>query len=90
VSSDVPDKGHLESRLPDEAERLQGIQERLPFFLAGIQRLLWLEQKTVARGGVLTEGQLRLLRRYRGKLTDPEQHLEAPAPASCFARTPTS
>jgi len=44
------------------------------------QRLLWLEQKTAARGGVLTESQLRLLRRYRGRLTDPEQHVEAPAP----------
>jgi len=40
------------------------------------QRLLWLEQKTAARGGVLTESQLRLLRRYRGKLTD----VEAPEP----------
>jgi len=44
------------------------------------QRLLWLEQKTAARGGVLTESQLRLLRRHRGKLTDPEQHVEAPQP----------
>jgi transposase len=44
------------------------------------QRLLWLEQKTAARGGVLTESQLRLLRRHRGKLTDPEQHVEAPEP----------
>jgi transposase InsO family protein len=44
------------------------------------QRLLWLEQKTAARGGVLTEAQLRLLRRHRGKLTDPEQHVEAPQP----------
>ena len=44
------------------------------------QRLLWLEQKTAARGRVLTESQLRLLRRHRGKLTDPEQHVEAPAP----------
>ena len=32
------------------------------------------------RGGVLTESQLRLLRRHRGKLTDPEQHVEVPAP----------
>ena len=43
-------------------------------------RLLWLEQKTAARGGILTESQWRLLRRYRGKLTDPEQHVEAPQP----------
>jgi transposase InsO family protein len=44
------------------------------------QRLLWLEQKTAARGGVLTESQLRLLRRHRGKLPDPEQQVEAPQP----------
>ncbi len=44
------------------------------------QRLLWLEQKTAAQGGVLTESQLRLLRRYRGKLVDPQQHVEAPQP----------
>jgi transposase InsO family protein len=44
------------------------------------QRLLWLEQKTAARGGILTESQLRLLRRCRGRLTDPEQHVEAPQP----------
>ena len=29
---------------------------------------------------MLSESQLRLLRRYRGKLTDPEQHVEAPQP----------
>ncbi len=44
------------------------------------QRLLWLEQKTAAQGGVLSESQLRLLRRYRGKLVDPQQHVEAPQP----------
>jgi hypothetical protein len=44
------------------------------------QRLLWLEQKTAAAGGVLTEAHLRLLRRHRGRLTDPEQHVEAPTP----------
>ncbi len=44
------------------------------------QHLLWLEQKTAARGGILTESQLRLLRRARGRLTDPEQHVEAPQP----------
>jgi transposase len=44
------------------------------------QRLLWLEQKTAAAGGVLTEAHLRLLRRHRGRLTDPEQHVEAPIP----------
>lgn len=44
------------------------------------QRLLWLEQKTAARGGVLTEHQLRLLQRHRGRLVDPQQHIEAPRP----------
>jgi len=44
------------------------------------QRLLWLEQKTAARGGVLTEQQLRLLQRHRGRLVDPQQHIEAPKP----------
>jgi len=43
-----------------------------------IQRLLWLEQKTAARGGVLTESQMRLLQRHRGRVTDPQQHIEAP------------
>jgi transposase InsO family protein len=42
------------------------------------QRLLWLEQKTAAQGGVLTEAQLRLLRRWQGKTTDPQAHIEAP------------
>lgn len=45
-----------------------------------IQRLLWLEQKTAARGGVLTESQLRLLQKHRGRLRDPEQHVDAPRP----------
>jgi len=49
-------------------------------------RLLWLEQKTAPRGGVLTESQLRLLRRHRGKLTDPEQHVEAPQPGSLLCQ----
>jgi transposase len=44
------------------------------------QRLLWLEQKTAARGGVLTESQLRLLRKWRGKTTDPEAHIDSPQP----------
>ena len=42
------------------------------------QRLLWLEQKTAARGGVLTEAQARLLRQWQGKTTDPQSHIEAP------------
>jgi hypothetical protein len=42
------------------------------------QRLLWLEQKTAARGGVLTEAQARLLRQWQGKSTDPQVHIEAP------------
>jgi hypothetical protein len=28
----------------------------------------------------LTEAQLRLLRRYRGKLTDPKHYVEVPTP----------
>ncbi|HZQ21897.1 MAG TPA: helix-turn-helix domain-containing protein [Terriglobales bacterium] len=38
------------------------------------QRLLWLERKTAERGGVLTEAQMRLLRKAHGRLVDPEQH----------------
>ena len=45
-----------------------------------IQRLLWLEQKTAAAGGILTERQMRLLQKHRGKNSDPEQHVEAPHP----------
>ena len=44
------------------------------------QRLLWLEQRTAAQGGVLTEAHLRLLRQHRGRVTDPERHIEAPRP----------
>ena len=44
------------------------------------QRLLWVEQRTAARGGVLTESLLRLLQRHRGRVADPEQHIEAPTP----------
>jgi transposase InsO family protein len=44
------------------------------------QRLLWLEQKTAAAGGVLTEHQVRLLQRWQGKATDPQSHIEAPRP----------
>jgi transposase InsO family protein len=43
-------------------------------------RLLWLESKTAAAGGVLTEAQMRLLQRHRGRQIDPEQHVEAPYP----------
>jgi transposase InsO family protein len=45
-----------------------------------IQRLLWLEQKTASEGGILTERQIRLLQKHRGRLADPEQHVEAPRP----------
>ena len=45
-----------------------------------IHRLLWLEQKTAAQGGILTERQIRLLQKYRGRTADPEQHVEAPYP----------
>jgi transposase InsO family protein len=42
------------------------------------QRLLWLEQKTAAAGGVLTAHQARLLQRWQGKTVDPQRHVEAP------------
>jgi transposase InsO family protein len=45
-----------------------------------IHRLLWLEQKTAAQGGILTERQIRLLQKHRGRTSDPEQHVEAPYP----------
>jgi transposase InsO family protein len=45
-----------------------------------IHRLLWLEQKTAANGGILTERQIRLLQKHRGRTADPEQHVEAPYP----------
>jgi len=45
-----------------------------------IHRLLWLEQKTAAQGGILTERQIRLLQKYRGRTADPEQHVQAPYP----------
>lgn len=45
-----------------------------------IHRLLWLEQKTTAQGGILTERQIRLLQKHRGRTADPEQHVEAPYP----------
>lgn len=45
-----------------------------------IQRLLWLEQKTAAAGGVLSEAMIRLLRKHRGRTVDPKQHVDAPYP----------
>jgi hypothetical protein len=55
-----------------------------------IQRLLWLEQKAAASGGILTENQIRLLQKYRGRTADPEQHVEARIQATGCVRTPTS
>jgi transposase InsO family protein len=43
-----------------------------------IDRLLWLEKKTAAAGGILTESQIRLLQKHRGRTMDPERHVEAP------------
>lgn len=43
-----------------------------------IDRLLWLEKKSAAAGGILTESQIRLLQKHRGRTIDPEQHVEAP------------
>jgi transposase len=51
-----------------------------------IQRLLWLEQKTAAAGGVLSEAMIRLLRKHRGRTVDPEQHVEAPYPGYLLRR----
>jgi len=45
-----------------------------------IQRLLWLEQKCAAGIGILTERQMKLLAKHRGRILDPEQHVEAPVP----------
>jgi len=45
------------------------------------QRLLSLEQKTAAAGGVRTEAQAKLLRRWQGKTSDPQVHIEAPQSA---------
>jgi len=45
-----------------------------------IHRLLWLEQKTAAQGGIITERQIRLLQKHRGRIADPEQHVQAPYP----------
>jgi transposase InsO family protein len=44
------------------------------------QRLLWMEQKTAAKGGVLSESLLRLLRTHQGRVGDPQVHVEAPNP----------
>jgi transposase InsO family protein len=45
-----------------------------------VQRLLWLEHKTAAAGGVLTDRQIRLLHKHRSRTADPEQHVDAPYP----------
>jgi hypothetical protein len=45
-----------------------------------IQHLLWLEHKTAAAGGVLTDRQIRLLHKHRSRTADPEQQVEAPYP----------
>ena len=58
---------------------VRGVWQRLGLVVR-YQRLLWLERKTAELGGVLTEAQLRLLRKARGRLVDPEQHIEAPHP----------
>lgn len=54
------------------------------------QRLLWLERKSAELGGVLTEAQLRLLRKARGRLVDPPSNTsKRRIPGTCCARTPT-
>src|SRR3989441_11399589 len=52
------------------------------------QRLLWLEQKTAAQGGVLNETHPKPLRRDRGKPNDPRQHLENPTPGFLLCPDP--
>ncbi len=51
------------------------------------QRLLWLEQKTAAAGGVLTEHQVRLLQRWQGKATDRNRTSRRRVPAICCVKT---
>ena len=58
---------------------VRGVWERKGL-LTRFQRLLWLEQQVAAAGGVLTERQARLLQKHRGRVIDPEQHVEAPHP----------
>ena len=41
------------------------------------QRLLWPGQQAASEVSVLTERQIRLLQIPRGRLADPEQHIEA-------------
>lgn len=61
------------------ASMVRGVWQRHGLTLR-IQRLLWLERKTAAESGVLTESQIRLLRKHRARTVDPEKHVEAPHP----------
>jgi len=61
------------------AAMVRGVWQRHGLTLR-IQRLLWLEKKAAAEGGVLTESQIRLLQKHRARTVDPERHVEAPRP----------
>lgn len=42
------------------------------------------------RASILTERQIRLLQKHRGRTGDPEQHVEAPYPGYLLCQTRTS
>jgi transposase InsO family protein len=66
--------------VPATANQVRGVWLRHGLVKA-YDRLLWLEREAAASGGPLTERVAKLLARYqRQQLTDPEQHVEAPAP----------
>jgi transposase len=55
-----------------------------------IHRLLWLEQKTAAAGGVLTEHQIRLIQQHRRARWTPSSTWKHLIQATCCVRAPTS
>ena len=55
-----------------------------------IHRVLWLEQKTAGRGGVLTERQIRLLQLHPGAPSIPNSTSKRLIRAICCARMPAS
>jgi transposase InsO family protein len=66
--------------VPATANQVRGVWLRRGL-VKRYDRLLWLEREAAATGGPLTERVAKLLARYqRQQLTDPEQHIEAPAP----------
>jgi transposase InsO family protein len=66
--------------VPATANQVRGVWLRRGL-VKRYDRLLWLEREAAATRGPLTERVAKLLARYqRQQLTDPEQHIEAPAP----------